>query len=466
MRYTTALGSVAGVFLIMPLNHLYAQGPPPGGGPASTTQPTTTELLQEIRLLREQMQQQDQRHEAEVKQLQAQIDEIKHQQAATATAAVPAPGPPATAPAQGAEAELESLLAGAAPPPSSVTDSQPAGVMGTLQRAIQSLNPDISLNGDFLGAYSSREGGKLDDEFLFRELEIGFSGAVDPYTKATMIVTVSQEDHDFKVDLEEAYLTFLQLPYGLQARAGVFRADFGKTYPIHLHALPWTDYPFVIKRYFGDEGLFGTGAEVSWLPPIKSDLFFSIEYEVFNNDNDTLFAGEESDDFVHLVHAKTFKDLTTSSNIELGASIATAPNNGGHGGHRSTVEGVDLTYRWKPKGAGLYRSFLWQTEFLAAQADHRGGTEDTWGAYSAAEYQFARQWKLGLRYDATELPFDSSLHERGYSAYLTFLQSEFVFWRLAYIYTDRNFREHGDESDQQLVLQLNWTLGAHPAHKF
>jgi hypothetical protein len=466
MRYTAALCSLAGVFLMVPLGRLYAQGPPPGGAQAPATQPTAAELLHEIRLLREQMQQQQQKHEAEMKQLQSQIDDLKRQQAATATAAVPAPGPPATAPAEGAEAELESLLAGAAPGPSATAASQPSGIMPTLQAAIQSFNPEISLNGDFLGAYSSREGGELDDQFLFRELEIGFAGAVDPYTKATMIVTVSQEDHDYKVDLEEAYLTFLQLPYGLQARAGVFRADFGKTNPVHLHALPWTDYPFVIKRYFGDEGLSGTGAEISWLPPIQSDLFFSVEYEVFNNDNDALFAGEESNDFVHLVHAKAFKDLTTSSNIELGASIATAPNNGGHGGHRSTIEGVDLTYRWKPKEAGLYRSFLWQTEFLAAQVDLRDGTENTWGAYSAAEYQFARQWKFGLRYDATELPFSSSLHERGYSAYLTFLQSEFVFWRLAYIYTDRNFQEHGDTSDQQVILQLNWTLGAHPAHKF
>jgi len=465
MHHTAIICCLAGAIVMTPRNGVCAQGPPAGEGSVSATQPTTAELLQEIRLLREQMQQQQLKHEAEMRQLQAQIDELKHQQAATAAAIGPSAGPPTTAPVQGAEEELEALVSAAAPP-TAVAASQPAGLLGTLQKTFQSFNPEISVNGDFLGAYSSREGGELDDEFLFRHLELGFTGAVDPYTSATVFVGIGREDDDFHVHLGEAYLTFLQLPYGLQARAGLFRADFGKTNPFHLHSLPWTDYPFVIKRYFGDEGLSGTGLELSWLPPIKSDLFFSVEYEVFNNDNDALFAGEESDDFTHLVRAKVFRDLTANSDIELGASIATAPNDGGHGGSRSTIEGIDLTYRWKPKEAGRYRSFLWQTEFLAAQADRDGGTENTWGAYSAAEYQFARQWRFGLRYDTAELPFASSLHERGYSAYLTFLQSEFVYWRLAYIYTDRNFREHGDKEEQQLMLQLNWTLGAHPAHKY
>jgi hypothetical protein len=154
--------------------------------------------------------------------------------------------------------------------------------------------------------------------------------------------------------------------------------------------------------------------------------------------------------------------------VDLGASLATAPNDGGHGGHRATVGGVDLTYRWKPKEQGLYRSFLWQSEVYVSrtETDTWRGTESAWGMYSAAEYQFARQWKVGIRYDNTELSNDSSQNERGYSTYLTYLQSEFLFWRLGYIYTDRNFEEDGNSDDQQVMLQLNWTLGAHPAHKF
>ncbi len=408
--------------------------------------------------MRDQMRDQQQRHEQEMKQLQTQIDELKQQSASAAA--------PASAPALTGEEELESALAGATAGPATPQAKPAAGGISGLGGAIQSFNPDISINGDFLGTYSSKEGGQTDDEFQFRELEIGLSAPVDAYTNANAIITFGQEDNDFKADLEEGYVTFTQLPYDLQARVGKFRSEFGKVNSFHRHAIPWIDYPLVIQNYFGDEGLSGTGAELSWLVPHTGKQYVSLTYQITNNDNDTLFAGEKSDDFMHLVHLKTFRDLSPTSNLEIGASIAEAPNDGAHGGKRSTVEGVDVTYHWKPKEAGLYRALLLQAELLAAQADLRGGQESTWGMYMAGDYQFARRWKFGMRYDYTQLPFSSSRHETGYSAYLTFLQSEFLFWRLGYLFTDRNFRQDGNTDEQQVFLQLNWTYGIHPAHKF
>jgi hypothetical protein len=424
-------------------------------------EPSTKELLKELRRLNERVEILETRHESD----QQKINEMEErlQKVETAQADHLAPAAELTG---GAEQELEALLGTGTPQAKPSPETRAAFTLGSIGGPGQSFNPDISLNGDFVAAYSNREGGAVDDEFLLRELEIGFSGAVDPYTRADMIVTVGREDGEFKADLEEAYLTFLQLPYNLQARAGKFRAEFGRANPIHLHAVPWIDYPFVIRRYFGDEVLFGTGAELSWLIPNPWNQYMGLTYELFNNDNDTIFAGQEGDDFTHLLRFKTSRDLSPASTVDLGTSIATAPNDGGHGGHRATVGGVDLTYHWKPKGQGLYRSFLWQSEAYASHTETWHGGETAWGMYSAAEYQFARRWKLGLRYDNTELPNRSSRHERGYSTYLTYLQSEFLFWRLGYIYTDRNFEEDGNSDDQQVLLQLNWTLGAHPAHKF
>ena len=43
---------------------------------------------------------------------------------------------------------------------------------------------------------------------------------------------------------------------------------------MHLHAVPWIDYPFVIRRYFGDEGLFGTGAAILF----KGSGFYETDY--------------------------------------------------------------------------------------------------------------------------------------------------------------------------------------------
>ena len=369
----------------------------------------------------------------------------------------------AEAPAEKPEDELDSLLqeltAEAAP------GAEKPGFAESLGRAFQTFNPDISVIGDFVGHYSNREGGELDDEFLFRHFELGISGNVDPYTRADLFVGLGRHEGDWHIHLEEGYLTYLGVPWDLQPRIGRFKSGFGKANPQHLHALPWVEYPFVIQNYFGHEGLSGDGAGVSWLVPNPWDQYIELTYECINNDS-SLFAGEETDDFVHLAHLKNFLDLSAASTLEAGLTFATAPNDEGHGGNRTYVEGFDLTYKWRPPEAGLYKSFLWQTEVLAAQADLIGGQETTWGMYSAADYQFARRWSAGTRYDYSQMPYSSSRHEHGLSAYLTFMQSEYLFWRLAYQYTDRNFRVHGDKQEHEVFLQCNFGLGPHRAHKY
>ena len=114
----------------------------------------------------------------------------------------------------------------------------------------------------------------------------------------------------------------------------------------------------------------------------------------------------------------------------------------------------------------LYRGVQWQTEVMAAQTDVPGGRERSWGMYSGLEYQFARRWKAGARYDYSELPLDASLRDMGGSAYLTFVQSEFLFWRLAYKYTDLNYVIDGDSYEHELILQVDFGIGPHRAHKY
>ncbi len=99
-------------------------------------------------------------------------------------------------------------------------------------------------------------------------------------------------------------------------RAGRFKSSFGKANPQHLHALPWVEYPLVIQNYFGHESLSGDGMGVSWLVPNPWDKYVELTYEFINNDS-ALFAGAETDDFVHLAHLKSFFDL--SPRVHLGS---------------------------------------------------------------------------------------------------------------------------------------------------
>jgi hypothetical protein len=96
-----------------------------------------------------------------------------------------------------------------------------------------------------------------------------------------------------------------------------------------------------------------------------------------------------------------------------------------------------------------------------------GSTDDTsWGAYTAPEYQFARRWALGCRFDYVQQPHENDDHAGGASAWLTFQQSELCFWRLGVEHIDRNFEDEGLEDETIVFLQWNFGIGAHRAHKY
>ncbi len=423
-----------------------------GAPPVETTRDDVEALREEITRLRKELEEQRSYYDEKLASLLDKIERIQSQVEAVPQAAEMEP-----------EDELDLMLREISEEPA-FEESRP-GFAESLGRAVQSFNPDISINADFVGHYSSNEGGEFDDEFLFRHLELGFTAPVDPYARADVFIGMHPHGGDWHVHVEEAYLTYLGMPWDLKPRFGRFKTSFGKANPVHLHALPWVEYPLIVQNYFGDGSLSGDGVGVSWLVPNPWDRYIELTYEIINNDN-SLFAGEETDDFVHLFHLKNFFDLSDATTLEAGLSFATAPNDEGHGGNRTMVEGVDLTLKWRPPEAARYKSFLWQTEFLASQADLRGGQETTWGMYTAADYQFARRWVLGARYGYSQMPFSSSLHEHGLSGYLTFLQSEFLYWRLGYMYTDRNFRIHQDKNEHEVFLQCNYSLGPHPAHEY
>jgi hypothetical protein len=85
--------------------------------------------------------------------------------------------------------------------------------------------------------------------------------------------------------------------------------------------------------------------------------------------------------------------------------------------------------------------------------------------YSSLEYQFNREWSVFGRYDYTQFPDDSGLHENSYTAGLTFHQSEFMFWRVQFEHTDgENFA--GNVNRNEIWLQADFLIGLHPAHQY
>ena len=123
------------------------------------------------------------------------------------------------------------------------------------------LLPDISAVGDLVGDLSpkgsTQEGG---ERFSVREVEVAIQAAVDPYFRGDVFLGISDLE---KISIEQAYLTATALPWGLEVRLGRYLMPIGKQNTTHRHDLHTIEYPYVIQRFFGAEGLRGTGVWVS-----------------------------------------------------------------------------------------------------------------------------------------------------------------------------------------------------------
>ena len=353
----------------------------------------------------------------------------------------------------------------------------------------QNLMMDISVIGDSIAnvtwpeksidtgrAGSPFAENEFADRISLREVELGLQGVLDPYARTDFFITF--EDGGAPT-IEEGYITWLYLPFGLQAKTGIFRTNFGKMNRTHRPEIDQMDYPRPIKNFLGEEGQSEPGISISKLLPNPWDIYSELTGEMLTPSED----GAKGRDQVYLAHLKNFFALTLSSSIELGFSFQTRDISDTDNttltkrNFRQTMEGVDLTFRWDPPGQKLYKSFIWQTEFFASQREagsfnDDGITEDvkdinSLGFYTFGEYQLTRRLFAGLRFDYSQFPTNDKDSEWSISPYLTFWQSEFTRLRLEYSHKERNsVTMPVEEGDNALTLQATFTIGSHRPHPF
>jgi hypothetical protein len=423
-----------------------------------------TLLRQQLSQLRQQTKEENERHSAEIETLRGEIESLKQNTA---------PTPPMAANGQ----SIPPVYSAGAAPFGGLSLEYPGSGSAAGQSSIyQNSNPDISAISDFVFRAGPTPKGETPDDLTatnrskakLREVEFGFSNPVDPYGRADLILSVEREDDgSYGTDIEEGYFTYTHLPYDLQVRVGKFYSVFGRANLYHTHAMPWVDRPLPIRTLFGEEGLNDSGGDISWLVPNPWDAYIELTQSVQNNGNEAEFAGSDASGLMYVTHLKNYFDLTDDSSLEVGGSFATGTNaTRASRGPKTNMEGVDLTYKWKPYQQGLYKSVTWMNEAIFSQKDEASnGTVTSQGWYSSLEYQLTRRWFTFGRYDYSEYPDSSSLHENSYSVGLTFRQSEFMFWRLQYEHTNgENYA--GDVDRDQLFLQADFLIGLHPAHKY
>jgi hypothetical protein len=380
-------------------------------------------------------------------------------------------GTPSPTTAQAAPAPKVS--APAAPPPEipaagvTATGDQTPTLGGAGGSAAKALNPDISVIGDFIGAAGTGTVPALSQQQPFpsmqmHESEIGLQAIIDPYARGDFFISFGEAG----VNLEEGYITFTALPQSLVVKVGKMRSAFGKVNMMHNHVLPWIDRPLVTTNLVGGEdGIDDAGVSIQRIIPAPKGIFVEATGQVFRGDSgdglQSVFKSWQRSDVSTVAHLRSYKDITESTNVDLGLSYARGYNDFGPN-FLTNLYGVDTTVRWKPLRRSIYHSFVGRGELFWSQRHQLPVEQRAFGFYTSADYQLGRRWFLGGRFDRSARSQFANLVDQGGSIVLTYWPSEFSQIRGQYRYT--NYAEN--KSANELLLQLIFSLGAHGAHPF
>src|SRR6202158_4304032 len=255
--------------------------------------------------------------------------------------------------------------------------------------------------GDFTGSAGHNPVNST-PSLQMHETELGVQAIIDPYARGDFFLSFGEQG----VNLEEGYITLTALPAGLVAKVGKFRGAFGKVNTMHNHVLPWVDRPLVSNNLVGGEdGIDDAGVSVERILPAPKGIFLEATGQLFRGDSGNpqspLFHASTKNDVSAVAHLRSYKDLTESTNIDLGLSYARGHNDLGSN-FLTQLYGVDATLRWKPLRRAIYHSFVGRSEFVWSRLDQRNRQVTPFRYYVSADYQFARRWFAGARFDRSE----------------------------------------------------------------
>ncbi|HKV62017.1 MAG TPA: hypothetical protein VJO16_08900 [Candidatus Acidoferrum sp.] len=372
-----------------------------------------------------------------------------------------------------ASSHLEPGMLSSSPVPAAPQTTQTQTFGGASGNA-KLLNPDISLIGDFIGT-AGHNTVSPSPSLQMHETEIGMQAIIDPYARADAFLSFGETG----VNVEEAYITFTSLPAGLLLKVGKMRAAFGKVNTIHNHALSFIDRPLATNNLIGGEdGIDDAGISLSRFLPAPKNWFLEGTAQVFRGDSDSLFSAYRSQDLSVVGHLRAYRDLSESTNLDLGVSYSRG-NSAGLGLQTASnpsafftdLYAADATLRWKPLRRAIYHAFLFRNEFFWSARDQLSPantfqTQHAFGFYSNAEYRVNRRWTVGGRFDRSGHATDARLTDTGFSGILTYWPSEFSQIRGQYRFGHLATTPTDFSNANELLFQFLFVMGAHGAHPF
>ncbi len=339
-------------------------------------------------------------------------------------------------------------------------DSQPAAAAAEQPRRGQNaLNPEISVTGDIRA--NGHSPGPQANTFVPREFEVAMQSALDPFSTAKVFLSVE----DGEVSLEEGYAYFTSLPLHLRLDVGHFRQQVGELNRWHLHGLATDEYPLVLRRFGGEEGLVATGASLYWpLPFSGSGGTYELTVQATTGENDVLFAGGNRPAINAQLSGFWQFSRSTYAQLSLSGLRGSNPDTS-----LTTTLGVAAArFSWHPPQQSLSRDLTLRGEFWALKrrfdlpgADYFSKTR--YGGYVSGTWKLNRQWVAGIRGDRVQNPDPGpTMHEWAVTPSLTYWQSEFVFIRGLF----ERASDYSHTIANRFSIQLVFAMGPHKHELF
>ncbi|HEY3447545.1 MAG TPA: hypothetical protein VGK67_14415 [Myxococcales bacterium] len=325
------------------------------------------------------------------------------------------------------------------------------------------FNPAMSANGLFLGSLATSLPGQkgLHGGLQAQELEVQLTANVDPYFSANLVASLP---NGANLGLEEGYLTSIPQIAGFGFRAGKIKVPFGRENGTHTHALPFIEKSLVGNAVFGEEGLNQASVEATKLLPLP--WYSLLTLTVLDGRDQVLLGSPNSDVLGGFLGSRSVFDLTDDSTLELGLSYAAG---GGPDRKLAQAVGAHLTFKWRPARDAATSSAVVSLEGIASRQPDRLDEgahllpHQPAGFYGYVQWQLAQRWYVGARFEyLTDWSFPSANKMRQ-SAVLVLAPTEFSAFRLQV-----NATELPGIAVPLVegLLQVNFTIGAHPAHSY
>jgi len=362
-------------------------------------------------------------------------------------------------------------------------------LQGTATR--NSLDPDrFQLTGF---APSRGEIGPAPRSFSLGESELFVTSNIDPYFRGQLVASLTPED---TVEVEEAFFQTLALGRGFTLKGGRFLSAVGYQNEIHQHAWDFQDASLPQKAFLGgkrnDDGL-----QLRWVAP--TELLVELGTELGRGGTFPAADPNRNGAGAWSLFGRLGGDIGASTAWRTGLTYLRAnprdrvqddvdsagtPFTQSFTG-RSSLWAADFVLKWAPNGNATVTNAKLQGEYFRRTEDGQLTHNAAVGDYSSRQagwylqgvYQFMPRWRVGYRYDRldhgtvsqglgltpTNSPALLTDHNPSRNTVMVdWSGTEFSRLRLQ-LASDKST---AGVTNNQVLLQYIFSLGAHGAHTF